>query len=51
MRKLDLLQKGTPLHLPIPAKVMENLGEIAPFYTFGTVLKADGVNTFNGGWR
>jgi hypothetical protein len=51
MRKLDLLQKGTPLHLPIPAKVMENLGEVAPFYTFGTVLKADGVNTSNGGWR
>jgi hypothetical protein len=51
MRKLNLLQKGTPLHLPLPAKVMENLGEKAPFYTFGTVAKADGINTSNAGWR
>lgn len=51
MRKLNLLQKGTPLHLPLPAKVMENLGEAAPFYTFGTVAKADGINTSNAGWR
>ncbi|PWS30833.1 RagB/SusD family nutrient uptake outer membrane protein [Pedobacter paludis] len=51
MRKLDLLQKGTPLQMPIPAKVMENLGESAPFYTFGTTAKADGIGTSNAGWR
>ena len=51
MRKLDLLQKGTPLHLPLPAKIMEVLNEPLPFYTYGTEAKADGVNTSNGGWR
>ncbi|NML22557.1 RagB/SusD family nutrient uptake outer membrane protein [Pseudoflavitalea sp. G-6-1-2] len=51
MRKLDLLQKGTPLHLPLPAKVLQTFGEKPPYYTFGTVAKADGKNTSNGGWR
>jgi starch-binding outer membrane protein, SusD/RagB family len=51
MRKLDLLQKGTPLHLPLPAKILETFGVPLPFYTFGTVDKADGKNTSNGGWR
>ena len=51
MRKLDLLQKGTPLHLPLPAKLMETLKEPLPFYTFGTEAEADGINTSNGGWR
>lgn len=51
MRKLDLLQKGTPLHFPIPAKTLETMGVALPFYTFGTVAKADGTNTSNGGWR
>ena len=51
MRKLNLLQKGTPLHLPIPAKTLETLALPLPFYTFGTEAKADGINTSNGGWR
>jgi len=51
MRKLNLLQKGTPLHLPLPAKILETFGVPIPFYTFGTVAVADGINTSNAGWR
>lgn len=51
MRKLNLLQKGTPLHFPVPAGTLETFGISLPFYTFGTVAKADGINTSNGGWR
>jgi hypothetical protein len=51
MRKLDLLQKGTPLHLPLPAKLLETMAEPAPYYTFGTEARADGTGTSNGGWR
>jgi hypothetical protein len=51
MRKRDLLQKGTPLHLPIPAKTQQTMGLVVPFYTFGTVALADGINTSNAGWR
>lgn len=50
MRKNDLLQKGTPLHLPIPAGILQTMG-VSDFYTFGTTAKADGVGTSNGGWR
>lgn len=50
MRKNDLLQKGTPLHLPIPAGILQTMG-LAEFYTFGTTSKADGINVSNGGWR
>lgn len=51
MRKLDLLQKGTPLHFPLPAKTLETFGLPLPFYTFGGTANADGVNVSNGGWR
>lgn len=51
MRKLNLLQKGTPLHMPIPAAMLEVLRLTPPFYTFGTVAKADGTGTSNAGWR
>lgn len=51
MRKLNLLQKGTPLHFPLPAKLLETLRAPSPFYTFGTTSKADGINTSNAGWR
>jgi starch-binding outer membrane protein, SusD/RagB family len=51
MRKQDLLQKGTPLHWPLPAKTLETFGVSRPFYTFGGVANADGINTSNGGWR
>ncbi|MET0463461.1 MAG: hypothetical protein ABW007_09905, partial [Chitinophagaceae bacterium] len=50
MRKLDLLQKGTPLHFPIPGATLQLFGETT-FYTFGTVAKADGTGTSNTGWR
>lgn len=50
MRKLDLLQRGTPLHLPLPAATIQNFG-LSDFYTFGTTANADGIGTSNGGWR
>lgn len=50
MRKLDLLQEGTPLHLPIPGQTLQLFG-LSDYYTFGTVARADGVGTSNGGWR
>ncbi len=49
MRRSDMLQKGTPLHFPIPKAqldVMEMEG-----YTFGGEANADGINTSNGGWN
>jgi len=51
MRKNDLLQAGTPLHWPVPAKTLETLAETLPFYTFGGPTRLDGVNTSNKGWR
>lgn len=51
MRKLDFLQKGTPLNMPLPAKTLETISAPSPFYTFGTTAKADGINTSNSGWR
>ena len=51
MRKLNLLQKGTPLHLPTPAGILETLAVPAPFYTFGYLANADGIGTSNSGWR
>nr|WP_294903640.1 hypothetical protein [uncultured Lacibacter sp.] len=51
MRKRNLLQKGTPLHMPLPAGILEVLRLTPPFYTFGTVAKADGTGTSNAGWR
>ncbi|MCC6760753.1 MAG: hypothetical protein IT252_06030 [Chitinophagaceae bacterium] len=50
MRKQNLLQKGTPLHFPIPAKILE-LFKQTTFYTFGFLANADGKGTSNGGWR
>lgn len=51
MRKLNLLQKGTPLHFPLPGKTLETFGAPKPYYTFGGVGNADGINTSNVGWR
>jgi hypothetical protein len=51
MRKNNFLQKGTPLHLPIPAQTLETFGEAQPFYTFGGPSGADGENGSSGGWR
>ena len=51
MRKLNLLQKGTPLHLPTPAGILETLAVPAPFYTFCYLANADGIGNSNSGWR
>ena len=51
MRKRNLLQKGTPLHWPLPAKTLETFGAPQPFYTFGGPSGQDGINGSNGGWR
>lgn len=51
MRKLDLLQKGTPLHMPLPAGTLQTINAPLPFYSFGHVANADGINTSNAGWR
>jgi hypothetical protein len=49
MRRRDMLQKGTPLHFPVPGDELQTL-ELEN-YTFGGLEKADGVNTSNGGWE
>ena len=46
MRRHDLLQKGTPLHYPVPAQELELLG--LSVYTYGGEANADGVNTADG---
>ncbi len=48
MRKNDLLQIGTPLHLPVPGSYL--LAGGYDNYTFGGVANADGINVSNGGW-
>jgi len=49
MRRRDMLQEGTMLHFPIPAKELNVMA--MPIYTFGGVANADGINTSNGGWK
>jgi len=48
MRRRNMLQKGTLLHFPIPAKELMLLQ--LPVYTFGGEENADGINTSNGSW-
>ena len=48
MRRRDMLQPGTLLHFPIPAKELMVMD--MPLYTYGGVENADGINTSNGGW-
>lgn len=50
MRKKNLLQKGTPLHWPLPAKTLEIFALPLPFYSFGGGA-GDGINSSNVGWR
>lgn len=50
MRKLDLLQKGTPLHIPLPGKTIALFPD-GVSYTFGYLANADGIGTSNKGWR
>jgi len=48
MRKADKLQKGTPLHFPIPGQQLEvNLMES---YSFGATKGVAGKDYSNGGW-
>jgi len=49
MRRRDMLQAGTPKHLPIPAQQLEVL-EI-PFYSFGGTTGIAGEDYSTGGWE
>lgn len=51
MRRWDLLQKGTPLHAPVPARELEATGK--EIYTFGGVDNATnpGTATGTGAWK
>ena len=49
MRKEDLLQKGTPLHFPVPGKALEAIPETN--YTYGGTEGVAGEDYSNGGWR
>lgn len=48
MRRRDMLQKGTPLHLPVPASQLEVM--LMPFYSFGATVGVAGQDYSNGGW-
>lgn len=48
MRRRDMMQTGSLLHFPIPAKELMVMS--MPLYTFGGVDNADGINTSDGGW-
>ena len=49
MRKEDLLQKGTPLHFPVPGKALESIPE--ENYTYGGTTGVAGEDYSTGGWR
>jgi starch-binding outer membrane protein, SusD/RagB family len=49
MRGKDLLQKGTPLHFPIPGAALDAAG--VPLYTFGGTTGVPGEDYSNAGWR
>lgn len=49
MRGKDLLQKGTPLHFPVPGAALDAAG--LPAYTFGGTTGTPGVDYSNAGWR
>ncbi len=49
MRRRDMLQAGTFLHLPIPAQQLEVLG--MEFYTFGGSTGVPGEDYSTGGWE
>lgn len=49
MRRRDLLQKGTPLHFPVPSKVLQSRGETV--YTFGGDQGVPGKDISIGGWK
>jgi len=49
MRRRDMLQAGTPLHLPVPAQQLEVLE--LPFYSFGGTTGVAGEDYSTGGWE
>jgi len=49
MRKENLLQKGTPLHFPVPGTALASIP--APNYTFGGTQGVAGEDYSNAGWR
>lgn len=49
MRGKDLLQEGTPLHLPVPGAALDAAG--IPIYTFGGTQGTPGEDYSTGGWR
>lgn len=49
MRRRDMLQAGTFLHLPIPAQQLEVMG--LDFYTFGGTTGEAGIDYSTGGWE
>ncbi|SDK92720.1 hypothetical protein SAMN04488034_101939 [Salinimicrobium catena] len=49
MRGKDLLQEGTPLHLPVPGAALDAAG--IPVYTFGGTTGTPGEDYSTGGWR
>ena len=49
MRRFGELQKGTPLHLPIPGAELETLE--MDNYTFGGIENAGSENTAGSGWK
>lgn len=49
MRKNDLLQEGTPLHLPVPGSVL--LSGQFDIYTLGGTSGVPGEDYSTGGWR
>lgn len=49
MRKEDLLQKGTPLHFPVPGSSLDAIPE--DYYTFGGTTGVSGSDYSAGGWR
>jgi len=48
MRKADKLQKGTPLHFPIPGQQLQV--NMMDYYTFGKDQGVAGKDYSNGGW-
>lgn len=50
MRRRNMLQKGTPLHFPVPALELQTLN-IKDITVFGGEENADGINTSNEGWN
>jgi len=49
MRRYGKLQKGTPLHLPIPGAELETLE--MDYYTYGGIKNAGSENTAGSGWK